>query len=216
VVARAVTCGVHGWTGWSNETCPYCTKTLLCSGCQRNVQLQLVQEQTRDGRRMTWKLADEQDQEHEVLNERLLGVIEPTAVMGRCKRMQAVVSRKGRQPVVPEPEEGKAPLHQRVWDLLRQQRHDLMDAELISRQEYAFLAGEAPYMTDGDPDQPGQGSPAVLRLERYDQQDARLAFMVNKIRQAVECCEICRTGDVKKPVCTTCKRLLVILSWRAE
>src|SRR5688572_23721522 len=40
-------------------------------------------------------------------------------------------------------------LHQRAWDLLRQMRSELLDAELISREEYAWLLAEAPGAADG-------------------------------------------------------------------
>ena len=69
------------------------------------------------------------------------------------------------------------PLHQRAWDLLRQMRSELLDDSLISREEYAWLAAEAPYVTSGDASQPGQGSPAPRRLERYDEQLIRLTVL---------------------------------------
>lgn len=52
-------------------------------------------------------------------------------------------------------------LHQRVWDLLRQQRMELLDAKLISEEEYAELATLKP-----------SGSPR--RLETYDAIRGRL------------------------------------------
>jgi len=69
------------------------------------------------------------------------------------------------------------PLHQRAWDLLRQMRSELLDDSLISREEYAWLAAEAPYVTSGDASQPGQGSPAPRRLERYDKQALRISVL---------------------------------------
>lgn len=45
------------------------------------------------------------------------------------------------------------PIHQRLWDLVRQQRMELHDAELISDDEYTELAKD---------------HPAVARLETYD------------------------------------------------
>lgn len=59
-----------------------------------------------------------------------------------------------------------APIHQRVWDLLRQMRSELLDAELITRHEYAWLCSEAPGVSGG-------GSPAPRRLETYDEIRAR-------------------------------------------
>jgi hypothetical protein len=64
----------------------------------------------------------------------------------------------------------RQPLHQRAWDLLRQMRSELLDAELISREEYAWLLAEAP----GASDKPGAGSPAPRRLETYDEHAVRL------------------------------------------
>ena len=56
----------------------------------------------------------------------------------------------------------------RLWDLVRYQRSELLNADLITREEYAAL------LTDETKDAPGQGSPSPRRLESYDEVRARL------------------------------------------
>jgi hypothetical protein len=70
----------------------------------------------------------------------------------------------------PTPAHSTLPLHQRAWDLLRQMRSNLLDENLISQAEYAWLAAEAPGADAGA----GNGSPAPRRLETYDEHAARL------------------------------------------
>lgn len=53
----------------------------------------------------------------------------------------------------------------RMWDLVRHQRADLLDAGLITREEYGALALE----------EPGPGSPSPRRLESYDELRKQLA-----------------------------------------
>jgi len=65
-----------------------------------------------------------------------------------------------------EPSKGKeagdvAPLHDRLWDLIRYQRGELLEAGLISQQEYADLVN--------------RGSVSARRLESYDDLAARLS-----------------------------------------
>ena len=74
------------------------------------------------------------------------------------------------------------PAHQRCWDLLRQMRSELLDQNLISRNEYAWLASEAPYATGGDSSIPGQGSPAPRRLEDYDHLRAQHAILLAELQ----------------------------------
>lgn len=82
-----------------------------------------------------------------------------------------------------------AALHQRVFDLLRQQRSELSEAKLITLPEYGWLAAEAAYFESGDPSIPGQGSLAVQRLERYDEHEAKIAKAVVKLKAASDACE---------------------------
>lgn len=82
------------------------------------------------------------------------------------------VVRHGMQPErASEPQDVEARLHQRAWDLLRQMRGHLADENLISLEEYAWLAANAPGADAG----PGNGSPAPRRLESYDEMRAELA-----------------------------------------
>ena len=57
--------------------------------------------------------------------------------------------------------------YQRMWDLVRQMRAELLDQRLITLEEYALLASAETQ------DKPGQGSPAPRRLENYDELRAR-------------------------------------------
>lgn len=83
--------------------------------------------------------------------------------------------------------------YQRMWDLVRVQRHALLDANLITRDEYAeLLAAETS-------SQPGTGSPSPRRLESYDEVRAKLeqaettaAQLREAIRPLVEFAEHCR------------------------
>lgn len=52
----------------------------------------------------------------------------------------------------------------RMWDLVRAQRHQLLDANLITREEFAALLS----------DEPGPNSPSPRRLESYDELRAQL------------------------------------------
>lgn len=51
--------------------------------------------------------------------------------------------------------------YQRMWDLVRYFRGGLMDAGLITQEEYAQLLGE-------ESSKPGTGSPSAQRLASYD------------------------------------------------
>lgn len=59
--------------------------------------------------------------------------------------------------------------YQRLWDLVRHQRSELLDAELITRDEYVAL------LADETKDRQAQGSPSPRRLESYDELRARLS-----------------------------------------
>jgi hypothetical protein len=83
--------------------------------------------------------------------------------------------------------------YQRMWDLVRQQRAELLDSGLITALEYAQLCTEETRNT------PGTGSPAPRRLESYDQVRAqlktqRLEILV-EVFQALTRCPIVRCED---------------------
>lgn len=69
--------------------------------------------------------------------------------------------------------------HQRVWDLLRQCRHKLLDENLISREEYAWLLADAPNVL-------GRGSPAPRRLETYDDHESRMKATAKRWKALAE------------------------------
>lgn len=70
--------------------------------------------------------------------------------------------------------------YQRMWDLVRQQRSELLEADLITREEYAQLAA------DETIDKPGQGSPSPRRLESYDELRAALHAMREALHGFIE------------------------------
>lgn len=101
-------------------------------------------------------------------------------------------------------------LHQRVFDLLRQMRHHLMEEQLISREEYTWLVSAAPFFEQGDPDVPGQGSKAVRRLEAYDDHEARMKNMRTQVARAIATCPHCGPKpDI--PPCSQCQQLRAIV-----
>jgi hypothetical protein len=65
----------------------------------------------------------------------------------------------------------KQPLntHVRLFDLVRQQRSELHQADLITDDEYVWLSGGAKLASD-----PKGGSPSPRRLEDYDEMRSRL------------------------------------------
>lgn len=67
---------------------------------------------------------------------------------------------------------GQALMHQRGYDLLRYCRGYLQDERLISLAEYVWLASQASYATQGDPNKPGP-----RRLESYDEMRERLTHL---------------------------------------
>lgn len=67
--------------------------------------------------------------------------------------------------------------YQRLWDLVRSQRANLLDGELITHEEYAQLAGE-----ETDTMGPGCGSPSARRLESYDEMRAELTRLKADLR----------------------------------
>lgn len=66
---------------------------------------------------------------------------------------------------------------QRLWDLVRYMRSELLDAKLITREEFAALLN---YETA---DAPGQGSPSPRRLESYDAMRKRLVGLMQELEQ---------------------------------
>lgn len=60
----------------------------------------------------------------------------------------------------------------RLFDLVRYLRSDLLHAELITEEEYGWLAFESPMATS-----PKGGSPSRERLEEYDQLRATVATL---------------------------------------
>jgi hypothetical protein len=80
---------------------------------------------------------------------------------------------------------GPGIMHLRAWDLLRQMRMHLLDANLIDTHEYAWLASESPA---ADP-RPGMGSQAPRRLEDYDRTRARLEEERDTARAALAAAE---------------------------
>lgn len=103
-----------------------------------------------------------------------------------------------------------ARLHQRVFDLLRQQRSELLAADLITEPEYAWLAAEAPYWEDGDPDIPSQGSRSVRRLEAYDDHELRMQTMRTRVARAIVTCPHCGPNP-DQPPCSQCQQLRAIV-----
>jgi hypothetical protein len=69
--------------------------------------------------------------------------------------------------------------HQRLFDLVRYMRSELHEAELITDEEYAWLAAEAPMAK-------GSGSPSPRRLEDYDDVRANLAKADSRIARLEE------------------------------
>lgn len=101
-------------------------------------------------------------------------------------------------------------LHQRVFDLLRQLRSELLRDNLISREEYGWLAAEAAYFEVGDPDRPGQGSLGPRRLETYDDHENRMKVMRTRVARVIATCQVCGPYP-DKPVCKTCQDLRAII-----
>lgn len=69
----------------------------------------------------------------------------------------------------PEFEIPPKPLHDRVWDLVRDQRIELFRGGLISDQEYADLVA--------------RGSEGARRLETYDEMRARIAILQKELAE---------------------------------
>jgi hypothetical protein len=101
-------------------------------------------------------------------------------------------------------------LHQRVFDLLRHQRSELLAADLITLQEYGWLSAEAAYWSEGDPEIPGQGSLGVQRLESYDDHTNRMRNMRLGIGHAIVTCPVCGPHP-DQPPCATCQKLKGLL-----
>lgn len=72
--------------------------------------------------------------------------------------------------------------HVRLFDLVRQQRSELHEADLITDEEYAWLSGAAPMANSKD-----GGSPSPRRLEDYDDIRAELTRLraVNEGLEAI-------------------------------
>ena len=64
--------------------------------------------------------------------------------------------------------------YQRMWDLCRHQRAELLDANLITREEFSSL------LSDETASKPGQGSPSARRLEIYDELRATSATLLKE------------------------------------
>lgn len=89
--------------------------------------------------------------------------------------------------------------YQRIWDLVRAQRGELLDAGLITRREYAAL------LADETADKPGTGSPSPRRLESYDElraENQRLREVLTDIEGNCDC-----AGD-----CANCVRVCMALA----
>lgn len=70
---------------------------------------------------------------------------------------------------------------QRMWDLVRQQRGELLDAGLITLDEYAVLAAAEAHEIG-----PGRGSPAPRRLESYDEVGGQLVELRTALDESVK------------------------------
>lgn len=66
--------------------------------------------------------------------------------------------------------------HVRLFDLVRQQRVELHEQNLISDEEYAWLSGGPMAIS------PKGGSPSVERLEDYDQMRSKLAVLETELQ----------------------------------
>lgn len=64
----------------------------------------------------------------------------------------------------------------RLFDLVRYQRSELFDAELITDEEYSWLLSEASLAK-------GSGSPSPRRLESYDQVRAKIKPMEAALKE---------------------------------
>lgn len=70
-------------------------------------------------------------------------------------------------------------INTRLFDLCRYMRSELLEAELITYEEYAFLASACPLAQ-------GSGSPSPRRLENYDRETKKIADLrgvLKKIRK---------------------------------
>lgn len=86
--------------------------------------------------------------------------------------------------------------HLRQFDLVRFMRRELLDAELITEEEYAWLCMESPMARGG-------GSPSPRRLEDYDKLRERVRVLEESIKDAL--CEICN-GPLNPMALPSCKR----------
>ncbi len=67
----------------------------------------------------------------------------------------------------------------RLFDLVRYQRSELFEAELITEEEYSWLLSESPLAK-------GSGSPSPRRLESYDQIRAKLKPLETALKEIAE------------------------------
>ena len=120
------------------------------------------------------------------------------------EKAQGIIARVRRVAAVLPTEDVMAPasdtLHQRVWDLLRHQRGELLDEDLISREEYAALLEI--------------GSEAARRLESYDVSRARataLANALNGLRRGACWCELAIGNPMLTDHTSACKAVQALL-----
>jgi hypothetical protein len=64
----------------------------------------------------------------------------------------------------------------RLFDLVRYQRGELFEADLITEEEYSWLLSESPLAK-------GSGSPSPRRLESYDQVRAKITPLETALKE---------------------------------
>lgn len=95
-------------------------------------------------------------------------IIEARICANEMERQRDAIRAKLAEPAPAPKEPAQEPLHQRLFDLVRQQRMELHEAGLISDEEYMELAKD---------------HPAVERLETYDELRKQLAAAEERARQ---------------------------------